>query len=168
AGLERGAEHPRLGADGERIIIAGKAARQRHEVASPVRLGEGLGAPRRLAALLLRLDPDLEDAGRHRLAVILGMADAGASAHHLHISRLGAALMPEAVLVRDRALPDIGDDLHVRVRMRGKARVGGDLVVVPYSDRAVAEALRVVIAGKGEVVLPLEPAMVRAAEGVEW
>src|SRR6516162_1996038 len=36
AGLERGAEHPGLGADGERIIITGKAARQRHEAARPV------------------------------------------------------------------------------------------------------------------------------------
>src|SRR4029453_14226791 len=118
--------------------------------------------------LLLRLDPDLEDPGRHRLPGILGMAGAGANPHHPPPPPPGGALMPEAVLVRDRALPDIGDDLHVRVRMRGKARVGGDLVVVPYSDHAVAEALRVVIAGKGEVVLRLEPAMVRAAEGVEW
>src|SRR6185436_10625319 len=50
----------------------------------------------------------------------------------------------------------------------GKARVGGDLIVVPHTQAPVAEALRVVIAGEGEVMLRLEPAVVRAAEGVEW
>src|SRR6516165_5294271 len=69
--------------------------------------------------------------------------------------------------MRDRALADIGDDLHVCMRMRGKSRVGGDLVVVPHSQAPVAETLRVVIAGEGEVMLRLEPAVVCAAKGGE-
>src|SRR5262249_49653006 len=146
--LQRGAEYPRLGADGKRILIAGKAAGERHEAARPIGLGEGLGAPRRLAALLLRLDPDLEDAGRHGLAVIFRVADSGAGTHHLHIASIGAALVAETILMRDRALADIGDDLHVGMGMRGKARVGGDLVVVPHSQAPVTKTLRVVIAGE--------------------
>jgi hypothetical protein len=61
---------------------------------------------------------------------------------------------------RDKAVQVGCDDLHVGVRMRGKARVGGDLVVVPHSERAMAQALGVVIAGEGEVMLRLQPAMV--------
>src|SRR6516165_7431887 len=70
--------------------------------------------------------------------------------------------------MRDRALADIGDDLHVCMRMRGKSRVGGDLVVVPHSQASVAETLRVVIAGEGEVMLRLQPTVICATKGVEW
>ncbi len=47
------------------------------------------------------------------LEIILGMADARARAHHLDVAGLGAALVAQTVLVRDRTLADIGDDLHV-------------------------------------------------------
>jgi hypothetical protein len=53
------------------------------------------------------------------------------------------------------------------VRVRREARIRGDLVVVPHPERAVTEALRVVIAGEGEMMLRLEPAMVGAAEVTE-
>ncbi len=92
------------------------------------------------------------------------MADAGAGAHHLHVARDSAAFVAEAVLVRDRALADVGDDLHVGVRMRREAGVGGDLVVVPDAKRAPAHALGIVVVGEGEVVLGLQPAVVGAAE----
>ena len=78
AGFERGAEHARLGADGKRVAVAGKAAGERYEMPRPVRSWEGLGAPGRLAASLVRLDPDLEQRGRHRLAIIFRMTDARA------------------------------------------------------------------------------------------
>ena len=64
----------------------------------------------------------------------------------------------------DRALADIGDDLHVGMRMRREAGVGSDLVVVPHAQGSVPEALGVVIAGEGEMMLRLEPAMVGAAK----
>ena len=65
----------------------------------------------------------------------------------------------------DGALADIGDDLHVGVRVGREARIGSDLVVVPHSERAMAEALGVVIAGEGEMMLGLQPAVVCAAKG---
>src|SRR5450432_1134894 len=64
----------------------------------------------------------------------------------------------------DRAFTDISDDFHVGVRMGGKAGVWRDLVVVPHPQRTMAHIFGVVMAAKGEVVLGLQPAMVRAAE----
>src|ERR1700730_16584416 len=96
------------------------------------------------------------------------MADAASRAHHLHVAGFGAALVAERVLVRDRAFADIGDDLHVGMGMRRKAAVRRDLVVVPDAKRAMIDVFRIVIVGEGEVMLRLEPAVVGAAERVEW
>src|SRR5215813_2362539 len=96
------------------------------------------------------------------------MANARTRAHHLHVTGLGAALVAERVLVGDRTLADIGDDLHVRVRMRGEAGVRRDLVVVPDAQAPMADVVRVIVAGKREVMLRLQPAMVGAAELCEW
>ena len=95
------------------------------------------------------------------------MADAGAGAHHLDVAGLGAALVAEAVLMGDRALSDIGDDLHIGMRMRRKPGLRCDLVVVPYPERAPAHPLRVLVIGEREMVSGLEPAVVAAAQAVE-
>src|SRR5262245_4459792 len=70
--------------------------------------------------------------------------------------------------MRDRARADIGDDLHVGMRVRGKAGMGGDLVVVPDAQSPVPQSLGVVIARKREMVLGLEPAVVGTAERRVW
>lgn len=48
------------------------------------------------------------------------MADVRASAHHLHIAGLRAALVAETVLVADGTKTYVGDDLHVAVACSGK------------------------------------------------
>ena len=63
--------------------------------------------------------------------VVFGVPDTGAGAHHLHVPGFGSAFVTETVLVRYRALTDIGDDFHVRVLVGREARVGRDLIVVP-------------------------------------
>src|SRR3954462_15105152 len=68
----------------------------------------------------------------------------------------------------DRARADIGDDLHVAVRVGREARFGGDAVVVPDPDRAPAHPRRIVIIGEGEMVAGVQPAMVGVAERVEF
>src|SRR3546814_4420273 len=88
---------------------------------------KGLGAPARLAAPAARHDPDLEEGRRFVLQIIFRVADAAARAHHLHVARLRAALVAQAVLTGDRAGADIGDDLHVRVRVRRKAGAGTEI-----------------------------------------
>src|SRR5262249_20138159 len=119
------------------------------------------------AAWLIGNDPDLEEIGRLILEVVLGMADAAARRHHLDLAGAGATAVAEAVAMADRATADIGDDLHVAMRMRRKAAVRRDMVVVPHSQRAPAVARRIAIIGKGEMVLGVQPAMVGTAEAGE-
>ena len=132
-----------------------------------VALRERPGVPARLVAAPGRHDPDLEDRRRLGFEIVFRMADAAAGAHHLHVTRLGAALVAEAVLMGDRALPHIGDDLHIFMRVRRKPGLRRDLVVVPDAQRAPPHALGVAVIGKREMMAGLQPAMVAAAEAVE-
>src|SRR5262249_9611028 len=143
AGLERRTQNPGIRTDRERAFVIIEAARKRNEAPRTVTLREGLRAPRRRTAALRRHDPDLEDPRRCRLEIVFGVADAGSGTHHLHVAGFGTPLVAETVLVRDSALAHIGDDLHVGVGMGRKARIGGDLVIVPYPQRAPAHAGRV-------------------------
>ncbi len=59
------------------------------------------------------------------------MADARAGAHRLHVAGLGATGVAQRILMGDRTRADIGDDLHVAVRMGREAGFRRDLVVVP-------------------------------------
>src|SRR5690606_10718805 len=108
--------------------------------------------------------PDLEEPRRAGLAVVLGVADAVAGAHHLHVARLGAPAVAEAVLVRDRALAHVGHDLHVGVPVRREAAARLDLVVVPHAQAAPAHARGIVVVGEREVVAGAQPAEVGGAE----
>ena len=92
-----------------------------------------------------RLDPDLEDFGLGRLEIVFGVSYAGAGAHHLNVARFRAPLVAETVLMGNRTLADIGDDLHVGVGMRGKAGVGCDFVVVPHPQGAVPHIVGIVV-----------------------
>jgi hypothetical protein len=100
--------------------------------------------------------------------VVFGVPDTGAGAHHLHVSGFGSAFIAETVLVRHRALADIGDDLHVGVRVGRKASVGRDLIVVPDAQRAPTRSRGVDIVCEGEMVLGLQPAVIFSSELVEW
>ena len=95
------------------------------------------------------------------------MDDAGTGAHHLHVAGLGAALVAQAVLVGDRAFADIGDDLHVTVRVRRESAAGGDLVIVPDPQAAPVLALRVIVVGEGKMMTRVQPAVVGMAQTVE-
>lgn len=92
------------------------------------------------------------------------MAHAGSGAHHLNVAGTGAALVAHRILVRDRARADIGDDLHVLVRMRRETGIGADFVVVPHPDRAPAHPGGVVIIGEAEMVPRIEPTVIGMAE----
>jgi len=91
------------------------------------------------------------------------MADAGAGTHYLDIARDGAAFVAKTVLVGDSAFTHIGDDFHVGMRVRGKAGVGRDGIVIPHADATPAHARLIVIIGEREVMFGIEPAVVGAA-----
>src|SRR5690606_20746138 len=162
AGLDRRAEHARLGADRQRIIAL-ETGSERHEASVAVAPGERPGAPRRLAAASVGDDPDLEQRGGFVLEIVLGVLDARPGRHDLHVAGRGAPGIAEAVLVRDRALPDVRYDLHVAVRMRREAGPRSDLVVVPHPALAPVGPRRVVVVGEGEMRLRVEPAVVGTA-----
>ena len=54
--------------------------------------------------------------------------------------------------MRDRAGPDIGDDLHVPMRMRVEPGARRDLVVVPDPQRPEPHAARIVVAAEAEMM----------------
>jgi hypothetical protein len=95
------------------------------------------------------------------------MSDSRPRAHHLHVSGAGATLVAHGILVRDRAGAHVGHDLHVAVRVRRKAALRRDLVVVPHADPAPAHSARVIVIREGEMVAGIKPPVVGVAEGVE-
>ncbi len=139
----------------------------RPDASRAVAFGKRFRAPSRLTAGAGRQNPDLEERGGLRFQIIFRVTDAGSRAHHLDVACLGAAFVAHAVLMRDRTLPDIGDDFHVRVRMRREARVRGNLVVVPDVQVAPAHSVGVAVLGEGKMMLGFQPAVIRTAKPVE-
>ena len=142
------------------IGIVRQARGEHFEPAIPAVLGERARTPAGGMSAAIRHDPDLEQAALLVFQVVFGMADAGARAHHLDIARLGPALVAQAVLVGNRALADIGDDLHILVRVRRKAALRRDPVIVPHSQRAPVDPRGIVIVREGKVVAGIQPAVV--------
>jgi len=115
-------------------------------------------------AAFIGQNPDLEQAGFLVLQIVFRVLDAGPGAHNLDVASPGAAHVAQAVLVRDRPGADIGDDFHVLVRVRRKAGLGRNRIVVPHLQRAPLGPLRLVIAGEGKVVMRVKPAVVGGAK----
>ena len=59
------------------------------------------------------------------------MRDSSSGAHHLNVACGSAAFIAQAVLVADRAGPDIGDDFHILVGVGGEAGVRSNFIIVP-------------------------------------
>src|SRR5215210_234813 len=113
-------------------------------MAASLLFGESLLLVVRLKTLPGWLDPDLQevDALRGR-GVRLAMCDARACAHLLHLAGANHAAPARGVAVFERALDDVGDDLHVGVRVRRKARGRRDVVLVDDEQASEARPTRV-------------------------
>ena len=92
------------------------------------------------------------------------MRNAGASAHHLNVACGCTALVAATVLMGDRTAPDIGDDLHIAMWMRVEPGVRLDDVVIDYEKLAKTHFLWVLVAGKAEVMLCVEPSVICATK----
>ena len=156
-----------IGTDAQAVFIAFPAAGQGDEPFTALALGEGASTPGRRLSDPLRHDPDLEDPRIDLFQVVLGMGDTGAGTHHLNIASLGTAFVAQVVLVADSAFAHIGDDFHVAVRVWREATASGNQVIVPDPQVAPVHPLRVVVLGKGEVMVGVEPAMVGVAKALE-
>src|SRR5581483_8151390 len=91
------------------------------------------------------------------------VADAGAGAHALTISRTNNRAIAHAVFVLQRPLEHIGDDLHVAMRMHGKAFARGNEVLVNHAQGAESHKTWVVILIERKTVPGVKPAVVAAA-----
>ena len=69
----------------------------------------------------------------------------------------------EAVAVLQRAAHDIGDNLHVAVRVHAEAGRGRNPVVVDYTQAAKAHVVRVVVVAEGSRMSAIEPVECRLA-----
>src|SRR5207248_11345543 len=83
--------------------------------------------------------------------------DARARAHALQLAGSYDGRVAHAVAVLKRAGDDVGDDLHVAVRVRREARGGRDAVFVYDEEVAEARPARVVVAVEGERVPAVKP-----------
>jgi hypothetical protein len=112
----------------------------------------------------LRFNPDLQQMHfRAGGAVEFAVLDAGAGAHHLHIAASQHPPRAQAILVRQFARNDVGEDLHVAMAMPAETGAGLDDIVVDDPQAAETHVARVVVIREGKAVMRVQPAMVRMA-----
>ena len=120
--------------------------------------------PTWLNPCLVRLYPDLVQVGVFALEIKLGVEDARARTHNLHVTGLGAAQVAAAVTVRDCTFTDIGYDLHILVRVRIKPCACLDDVIIDNPQSSKPHTLGVVVVGKTKVMPRVQPTMVGVTE----
>src|SRR5579862_7350735 len=109
----------------------------------------------------LGLNPDLQQMHFFRRRRIkFAMANAAACSHALSIARENDRTGSEAVFVLKLAFENIGDDLHVAMRMSGKSGVRRDVVFVDDAQRAKSHPLGIPVIGKAESMFGVEPTVV--------
>jgi hypothetical protein len=86
---------------------------------------------------------------------VFGMTDSCAGTHDLDVASNRSADLARTVLVRHRALADIGDDFHVSMEMTAEAGSGRDLVVVPDHEGAERTILGITVGRNNEVMTRL-------------
>jgi hypothetical protein len=65
--------------------------------------------------------------------------------------------MAHAVLVLEGTIEDVGEDLHVAVRVGGEAAAGGDAVLVDDPELAKAHMVGIVVVPERERVARVQP-----------
>ena len=109
----------------------------------------------------VRQDPDLQKVRGLIFGVVeFAVRDAAARAHALHIARRNADDVAHAVLVREVAGQHVADDFHVAMAVLAEAGARRDTVFIDDAQIAEAHVRRIVIVGKRERVVALQPAVV--------
>ncbi len=113
---------------------------------------------------LVRFDPDLEEVDQLVLRrVVFAMPHARAGAHALHVPGADHRAVAHRVLVREPALEDITDDLHVAVTVRAETLARLDAVLVDDAKGAEPHVLRVLVVREGKGVEGAKPAVLGKA-----
>lgn len=68
-----------------------------------------------------------------------------------------------AVLVLERALEYLAEDLHVSVRMRAETHARGDDIIVDHAERAEAHVIGIVVFGERKGVAGDQPPVIGEA-----
>src|SRR5471032_1545526 len=92
------------------------------------------------------------------------MSNAGPGTHRLHVTRLGAALSADTVLMAHRTFQHVGNDLHTFVAMHREPGARRNLVVIPDHERPQRAVRGITVGRYLEMMAGLEPAIVAAAE----
>jgi hypothetical protein len=94
------------------------------------------------------------------------VADAGARGHDLHVVGADDRTGADAVLVLERTLQHVRQDLHVAVAVRPESLSRLDAVLVDDAQRTEAHVRGVVVLAERERVPAVEPAEIGAAARV--
>jgi hypothetical protein len=115
-------------------------------------------------AAVLGQEPDLKEVDRALArCVVLAVGDAGAGGHPLHIAGADHRAGAHRVLVFERTVEHVRDDLHVAMRVPAEALAGSDAIFIDDPQRAEAHVGGVVVVGEREGVVAVEPAVVGVA-----
>ena len=88
------------------------------------------------------------------------MHHTGSGGHDLDLTGAHLRSVPHAVLVLHDAFVDVGDDLHVLVSVRSEPLAGLHPVLVDHPQGAEVHEVRIVVVGKREREVRVEPAVV--------
>lgn len=131
---------------------------------SRLNFGEGLLGIARLRVLEIGHDPDLQQMDRVRGGIVhLAVLDARARRDPLHIAAAHDGGVAHRIAVTQRAIHDIGDNLHVPVRMHPEAHLGRDKIFVDDAQGTEMSVRRVIVIGEAEGVVGIEPTVVGVA-----
>src|SRR5215469_10713805 len=103
----------------------------------------------RLDPVHARLYPDLQEVHRFGVRTVeLAVPYAAARAHALDVARTDRRAGADGVLVGQRSLEHVADDLHVPVTVRAEALAGLHPILVDHPQGAELDVLRIEIIGK--------------------
>ena len=158
--VEQAGKQPRVGLDAHRALGAIGRGHQAQAAALVFR-GEVPLLIARGHAALVRHDPDLQEMGGTGPGVVeLAVHHARAGAHALHIPWTDHAAVADAVLVRKFTFQHIADDFHVAMAVFAETGARRDAVFIDDTQIAETHVRRIVIVGKRERVVALQPAVV--------
>src|SRR2546428_1489095 len=143
--------------DGDRSL-AGIARREQAQLAAALLRREALLLVSRFHPAALGNDPDLQEV--HGLGfggVELAVHHPATRAHALDVSGLDHASPSGGIAMRETAVEDVGDDLHVAVQMGTEALSGLDRVVVDHAQGPEAGTVWVVVVRERERMPGIEP-----------
>src|ERR1700680_1681706 len=108
--------------------------------------------------------PDLQQMSRIGFRCVgFTVPHSGARAHALSIAGANDRPIPHAVLVLESPFQQVGDDLHVTVRMHGKTMASLNPVFVNHAQGTEPLEARVMVLIEGKSEMRVEPAEVASA-----